>query len=71
MLREYIERRNVDRREFAATLGISRGFLSLLESGKRSPGLDLAVRIERMTAGAVPASSWVAETSGPGIGDAA
>jgi len=33
-----------------------------LENGKKKPSLDLAVRIERLTDGAVPASSWVEQS---------
>lgn len=58
MLRDYIKGAGVDRAGFADDLGISRGFLSLLEGGKRQPSLDLALRIARLTGGAVPVECW-------------
>ncbi|WP_414973790.1 helix-turn-helix transcriptional regulator [Cereibacter sphaeroides] len=50
------------RERFAAALGISRSYLSLLETGKKQPSLEVAVRIERITSGAVPASSWISHS---------
>lgn len=43
----------------AARLGISRSYLSEIASGAKKPSLDVAVRIERETGGAVPATSWI------------
>jgi DNA-binding XRE family transcriptional regulator len=63
MLKQVIEQSGQSRTEWAARLGISRPFLSLLEGGKRQPSLELAVRIERATDGQVPASSWVPDAS--------
>lgn len=45
--------------EIAAALNISQPYLSLLFAGKKRPSLDLAVRIENWSGGAVPAASWV------------
>lgn len=45
--------------ELAEMLGLSQSFVSKMESGAQLPPLDLAVRIERMTNGAVPAASWI------------
>lgn len=50
--------------EFARRLGISDAFLSQLLSGKRRPSLDLAFKIERATAGLVPASVWASDENG-------
>ena len=61
MLRSHIKSSGDTREVWAARLGISRSYLSLLESGTKMPSLTLAVRIERATGGAVPAASWVAE----------
>lgn len=60
MLTDAITRSGKTRTQFANELGIGRPFLSMLESGKKRPSLELAVRIERLTGGQVPASSWVA-----------
>jgi transcriptional regulator with XRE-family HTH domain len=60
MLRSHIKSSGDTRGVWAERLGISRSYLSLLETGAKTPSLDLAVRIERETGGAVPAASWVA-----------
>ena len=59
MLTAAIINLGLSRERFASTLGISRGYLSGLEHGKKLPSLDLAVRIDRLTHGAVPVASWV------------
>ena len=46
--------------EVAAELAISGPFLTQLAGGHRRPGLDVAVRIERLTGGAVRATDWSA-----------
>lgn len=48
--------------ELASQLGVTQPMLSKIERGEALPGLKLAVAIERLTAGAVPAHSWVPET---------
>ena len=46
--------------DLANILGISQALYVLcLWPGKRSPSLELAVRIEQVTGGAVPVVSWV------------
>jgi len=45
--------------DVAQKLGVSQAYLSQLLSGQRRPSLELAVHIEQMTGGAVPATSWV------------
>jgi DNA-binding XRE family transcriptional regulator len=47
--------------DMAAQLRIRRETLCRLESGMRTPSLRLAVRIERVTEGAVRAREWVRE----------
>lgn len=54
-------------RDLAEAFEISRPHLSLLLAGKKRPSLALAIRIEQVTGGAVPAASWVT----PGDRDAA
>jgi len=61
MLRASIIASGLSREQFAAKAGISRSYLSLLEAGKKQPSLEVAVRIERLTSGAVLAASWVPE----------
>ncbi|QCP88117.1 XRE family transcriptional regulator [Cereibacter sphaeroides] len=59
MLTASIKSSGMTREQFAAAAGISRSYLSLLEAGKKQPSLEVAVRIERLTNGGVPATSWV------------
>lgn len=48
--------------EFARELGVSKGAVHDLITGRRKPGLELATKIEKATAGKVPAASWHSET---------
>lgn len=52
-LTEYIDAEGRTRHWLAEQLGISRGYLSQLESGARVPSRTLALLIERVTGGAV------------------
>jgi len=47
------------RAEWARRFGITRGYLSQLSSGNRSPRIPLAVKIEDETEGKVSIRSWV------------
>ena len=58
-LNTYLEGR--PKNKFAKAAGISAAYLSQIMGGDRSPGLSLAFRIETLTDGDVPASSWVKE----------
>lgn len=55
-LARYLDGRK--RSEFAAKVDISAAYLTQLAGGIRAPGLDIALRIERETDGAVPLESW-------------
>lgn len=44
---------------FAARVNVKQSMVSRIAKGKAKPGLDLAVRIERATDGAVPVEVWV------------
>lgn len=61
MFADFIAKSGETRSAWADRLGISKSFLSELLNGNRTPSLDLAVRIERMTDGAIPASCWIPE----------
>lgn len=50
---------DVIRTKFARELGVAPSTISDLCNGRRRPSLDLAVRIEKRTAGAVPAAEWL------------
>ena len=60
-LRTYLNETKSKQSALAAAVGVSRGYLSELVGGSKRPSLELAVLIERATAGAVPATSWVPE----------
>ena len=45
--------------EFAKKVGKDRFRVNKLVNGKMKPNLDLALRIEALTSGMVPAESWV------------
>ncbi len=60
MFAEYIRKCGESRAAWATRIGVSRSYLSDMLNGKKTPSLDVAVRIERLTQGAVPASSWIA-----------
>ena len=55
-LAKYLETTTQD--ALAKKLGVSRSYISFLASGKRQPGLKLALRIEAVTG--VPAEALVA-----------
>lgn len=42
----------------ARELGVSHPFWSDIEAGKRSPGIETAIAIENLTAGAIPVELW-------------
>jgi DNA-binding transcriptional regulator YdaS (Cro superfamily) len=58
-LQSYIAEACLKQSALADTLGISRGYMSELVSGSKTPSLEIAVAIERATGGAVPAASWI------------
>lgn len=63
MLAEHISRSGMRQKEWAERFGISQPYLSDLLRGNRTPSLEVAVRIERETQGAVPAVSWIPEAA--------
>lgn len=65
MFADFIDTSGRTRSDWAASLRISRAYLSDLLNGKATPSLAVAVRIERATGGAVPASSWIDESDTP------
>jgi transcriptional regulator with XRE-family HTH domain len=51
-----MDRRMVNQRETAELLGITEAYLSQLLNNKRQPGLDNAIKIERLTG--IPVEAW-------------
>ena len=46
---------------FAEGLGVNKVYLWQIGKGIRKPSLDLACKIEQLTDGAIPPSSWAGE----------
>ena len=67
----YVKAVATSRSDLAKEMGISRPYLSLILTGRRRPSLELAIRIERLTDGAVPVSSWIANEPNPETEDTA
>jgi DNA-binding XRE family transcriptional regulator len=61
-LRQWIDRFQFNQRQAADLLGIDQTYISQLLNGKRTPGLEMAVRIEH--AMGIPAAAWVAQPVG-------
>lgn len=57
-LKEYRKTHGVKQAEIARTLGITQSRVSELENGG-TPSLDLALRIEELTGGAVRPGDWI------------
>lgn len=62
-LRDFLSDNKIARRDFAAQIGVDQSVLSRFCNDQARPGLETAVRIERATSGAVPASSWIPDPS--------
>ena len=62
-LTDYISMSGETRAKFAQECGISAPYLSQIISGIKRPSLGVALKIERITNGAVPVSVW-AENKG-------
>lgn len=60
MLREFIKQSGRPAAHWADVFGVSASYLSSLTSGKKTPSLEVAARIERATGGAVTCASWIA-----------
>jgi hypothetical protein len=61
-LGRWLDKAGVKREDFARRLGVTRTHLDRLcrsdSRSRRRPGLDLALQIEALTSGSVPASPW-------------
>ncbi len=64
-LRAYADTLDGKQDDLAKVFGISQPHLSLLMAGKKRPSLELAIRIEQLTEGAVPVSSWIVNEPNP------
>ena len=55
---EWVEKSGKSRGEIADQLGCSRAFVSQLILGQKTPGLILAIHIERLTEGEIKPRDW-------------
>ena len=65
-LHKFLTATKTTQTRIAAAVGVSRGYMSELVAGSKTPSLGVAVGIERFSCGAVPASSWVEHISSVG-----
>lgn len=61
LLDHFLRQHRLRQSVFADRVGATQATISKLIRGDTRPSLELAVRIERETKGAVPANSWVPE----------
>ena len=59
MLHHFITQNGTTQAKLAEAIGVSRGYMSELVGGTKTPSLETAFAIERATNGAVPAYSWI------------
>lgn len=63
LLRDWRKQRGLTQSDLATRLGVSGATLSDWEAGKKTPRIESAVRIERVTEGAVPVGAWLADAT--------
>lgn len=61
-LAAYLAANNMRQAEFGRLAKLTQATVSRLAAGQMKPSLDVAVRIERLTRGQVPAESWIPNT---------
>ncbi|MFC1611056.1 helix-turn-helix transcriptional regulator [Myxococcota bacterium] len=55
----WIDAKGWTRDDVARRLRITRGYLDMLCEGRRRPSLELAMKIEQLSRGGVPATRWL------------
>jgi transcriptional regulator with XRE-family HTH domain len=58
-LGEWVDAQGWTRQQLADELGITVGSAVRLCNGVRRPSLELAIKIERLTGGAIPVTCWI------------
>jgi transcriptional regulator with XRE-family HTH domain len=58
LLSKWLDAAGISRDELATRLNVSRPYVDMMCRGGRRPSLELAVAIEELTHGEVPASVW-------------
>lgn len=64
-LQGYLQSTGQTQVAFALRVGISKSYLSELKTGKKTPSLRLAMKIQAATDSKVPAASWVTDGASP------
>lgn len=62
-LARYLRKHKLSAAAFADMVGAHRSQIGRAVRGERAPGLDLAVKIESVTGGAVPVACWTSRQS--------
>jgi DNA-binding XRE family transcriptional regulator len=57
-LAKYLSDHRITDEDFAKSVGCHRTRINRIKRGKAKPSLDLAIKIERITEGEIPASSF-------------
>lgn len=58
-LADYLVENEIQKKAFAAELGVDPSIVSKICAGKIRPSLDIAFRIKRLTGGKVPFEVWI------------
>ena len=58
-LSRWIDASGMTRDTVAVELGVARTYLDKLCRGQHRPGLEVALRLEKLTAGEIPATDWL------------
>lgn len=61
-LKDWMRRRGFKQADAARYLGFDEPYISVLSSGKRTPGLDNAILLERLTG--IPVEAWASSELG-------
>lgn len=61
-LRAYLADARTTQAQLAGIVGVSKGYMSQLVSGPKTPSLEIAVKIEAATDGKVRPRDWVEST---------
>src|SRR4051812_40320206 len=62
LLKRYLKETKQKVADLSRASGLDDGFLSRIVRGTRRPGLDNAAKLEEVTGGMVPATSWLKRT---------
>jgi len=64
-LAEYLRTEKITQRQFAGQVGVSASYMNEIVQGVKTPGMQIAARIEGLTNGAVPMSALIVTANPP------